>query len=218
MRFTNFLLTALTALVFAAPANATPITLFDNGSVDASRTTWNNTSSYSIVDDLVLGSASTITGLVYHIFTNSPLAYTGTNVSLFNGAINSSGTTGSLITSFTAVGALTSNGLHSNNSSVYDGFDISITGLSIDLDPGTYSLQFLTSSALSSIGSGAGSAQTIGSGLYQVGGGFRTNDHMAFTVLGNENDVPEPGSMALLGLGLAGLAYSHKRKAQSTAA
>ncbi len=39
-----------------------------------------------------------------------------------------------------------------------------------------------------------------------------------FTFASTANNVPEPGSLALLGFGMAGLAYSRKRKAQSTAA
>lgn len=48
-------------------------------------------------------------------------------------------------------------------------------------------------------------------GVYTIGG-WNVDD---LAITGN---VPEPGSLALLGLGLAGLAYSRKRKASPTSA
>lgn len=56
-----------------------------------------------------------------------------------------------------------------------------------------------------------------GNGAEGGGGCGGPSESIGFT-LNVTNNVPEPGSLALLGLGLAGLAYSRKRKAQTTEA
>jgi hypothetical protein len=217
MKILKFLLSAICTMAVCTQVTAT--VLFDNGTVNTADTTWNDTGSqggWTIYDDFVLTSSSTITDLTYHIFTTSPSTYSNTKVFLFNGGAAVLGS--AVIPAFTVTGSQTSNGLHSTNSVVPDGYDITLSGLSILLDPGTYTLglsTYLTGSSVTSIGSGSGSAQTIGSGLYQgVGAGYtlHNNDHMAFTLIGTTGTVPEPTSIALLGLGLFGFAAARRRK------
>jgi hypothetical protein len=197
-------LASLTLLSLPASADI----LFDNGPIDPTRTTWNDTDpSFSIFDDFTLTSPAIISGLNYHVFTTSPSTIDHSVVSLYSGSVGASGPTGAAITTFNAVGAVALNGLHTSNPVVPDGYDISLSSLAISLQPGTYTLVFSTaiSALAASIASGPGSGQTIGTGLYQAGsgGGFRTGDHMAFTVIGTV--VPEPSPIVLLGAPLLGL-------------
>src|SRR5262249_48957837 len=137
---------------------------------------------------------------------------------LFNGPVGVSGPTGAQLTSFNSVGAMVSNGLHATTPQfLLDGYDVTLSGLSIFLGPGTYTLGLTsdgTNGFLASIGSGPGSGQTIGTGMYQGGLGanvIHVGAHMAFTVIGV---VPEPsaGVLLLLPCAVQGVRMLRKRK------
>jgi len=220
------ILSVLSSALFLCSATSFAAIIFDNGPVDPTRVTWNDTSpSFTIYDDFLLTSPTDITGLNLSIFIESASAYQQTYISIVDGVTETSNT---IISPFSAIGALSSNGLTTGNPNVPFGFDVAIDGLSLLLDPGTYFLGIRTEtvSGLASIGSGPGSVQTIGTGLFQGfgvslanGGSLRPGDHMAFQIIANLDDgpgpgstpIPEPGTMLLLGTGLMGLAGARRK-------
>jgi len=205
-------------LMLCTASAASGALLFDNGSVDPSRTPWNDTDPvYTAYDGFVLTSNATISGIQHSIFIQGSAGYQQTYISIYDGI---STTANPVVADFSAVGVLTSNGLTTGNSYVPNGFDVAINGLSINLGPGTYYLGIRTDMSgtlLASIGSGPGSPQTIGSGLFlasgtspAAGGATRTGDHMAFQLFAST--IPEPGTLAIFGFGLAGLALLRRRR------
>jgi hypothetical protein len=180
----------------------------------------NDLSAVTVYDEFVLGGPATVTSLIYYIFARSPLAYNYTNVSLFNGSLSNTGPTGEMvIPTFSAIGTGSSNNLTSTNAILRDGFKIELSGLSLILDPGTYTLGFSTVMNITppvaqgaAIGYGGGSSQTIGSGLYQTGTtSIKQGAHVAFTVIGETGiSVPEPTTLALVAAALLTLAISRR--------
>ncbi|MGZ3240994.1 MAG: PEP-CTERM sorting domain-containing protein [Burkholderiaceae bacterium] len=204
-------------LALLLPVLASAVPLFNNGSVDPSRTTWNDTaSSWMNYDEFVLSSNSTITDLTYSVFMQSASFYSKTDIAIYNSA-----GTSVVVPLFATAGTLTSNGLTTTNPNVPNGFDVAISGLSLNLGAGTYYIGFGTEmlgSQLASIGSGSGSIQSVGTGLHQAlmtqtpaGAGIHTGDHMSFQINGTSS-VPEPTTLALLGLGLFGFSVARRRK------
>ena len=212
----KFIRTIILAIAcFSAPTYAT--LLFDNGTtIDPTNTTHNDTysatvTSYTIFDDFQLTSNSTITDINYSIFGNSSSDYTQTFATILDVVGGSV-----IIPTFSVIGSLTSNGLTSLNSFVPNGFDLTLSGLSINLLAGNYVLGISTDmvgTAAASIGSGDSG---FGSGLVQS---FNTSNvqktnHMAFSIEGTTltSSVPEPGTLALLALGLVGFGLGKRKK------
>ena len=188
------------------------ITVFDNGTtLDPTNVTWNATNpTYTIFDDFVLTSDTTITDINYSMFTKAG-SYDKTYVSILDGF------GGSLLSSFTLAGNITSNGAVSGNSVVPSGFDINLNGLSLDLLAGNYVLGLsvgVLNSGTASIGSGDSG---YGSSLIQSAGStnYFRNEHLAFSFEGTQapSTVPVPAAAWLFGSALLGFFGFSRRKA-----
>ena len=94
-------------------------------------------------------------------------------------------------------------------------YDVMMSGLSIDLEPGTYwlGMQIDTSVNYASVGAANPNAGTATQ--WQNGGtgdrGF-ISEELSFKILGDIHPIPEPNSLALLGFGLAGLAVCRRKR------
>lgn len=201
-------LLSITLLIFSGSLNAAVI--FDNGTtIDPTNVTWNNTyPQHPIYDDFFLTSNVTLTDINYSIFANSSDNYVQTYVNILDGIGGSSVIGGQ----FTWSGAVSANGLTTTNTNVPNGFDVTLSGLNIDLSVGTYVLELITDTA-SGFAASIGSGDTgFGSTLYQLETLQQRPDHLAFSLEDNLSSVPEPATLSLLCLGIAGLIFSSKRK------
>ena len=90
MRFFRYSLSVVTCVAIlvatAGQVQASISIIFDNGPVDPTRTTWNDTDpSFTIYDDFILTASTTITELRWSVFMKLPGDYSQTFISIYDG-------------------------------------------------------------------------------------------------------------------------------------
>ncbi|MGB9109934.1 MAG: PEP-CTERM sorting domain-containing protein [Telluria sp.] len=187
---------AMSMSVFA-PANATVIVDHSNGGVvDGNGWTNMGGSNWTVWDDFTLTSGATINAITYYAYntwqSNSPYnLQIGTAAGLsdvFSTAIAGSNVTKTL----------------SGYTAKYEASFAPVT-----LDAGTYWITFNSQDNL------YGSAYAADGNLVQMGYGYvetRNGNASVFSLSGTTNDVPEPGSLALLSIGLGLGALTLRRR------
>jgi hypothetical protein len=201
-KFSNILKVSAVALfamgmsVFA-PANATVIVDHSNGGV-VNGTGWTNMggNDWTVWDHFTLTSGATVNAITYYSYNGwqSGAPYTlqiGTAAGLSD--VFSTTFASSEVTKTTAA--------YSN------AFDASFAA--VKLSAGTYWMTFNSRDSL------YGSAYAPGGDLVQIGYGYaytRDGSSSVFSLSGTTNDVPEPGSLALLSIGLGLGALTLRRR------
>jgi len=196
---------ALIGLLLSVSSFANAGLMFDNGTtIDQTNTTWNMTSpNWTIYEDFFLTNDSIITNINYSIFATSLASYQQSFISILDGF------SGNIIVAlFSSTGAVSANGLVSNNGAVPLGFNIALIGLNINLSSGNYVLGLSTDCSLCSVANGDSG---FGSSLYQ-NTTLRQGDHMAFQIEGSAEGIPEPSTLAIFALGILGLASRRIKK------
>jgi hypothetical protein len=193
----------------ALEVKADPI-LFDNGVSSGPQTNYANTSGgQELFEDFTLGLNSVITGIKWQQHDHNAASYNFTRVTIFDTLPNIAAPifTDDIVAASTpnATGTLFTD---------WEGFDYEISGLSIALPAGTYWIGL--NSDFTGIRSGwdntLGGVDTIPgfrliNNSYPPPGTVIANN-LAFSITGS---IPEPTTLLLLGLGLAGLRFARRR-------
>jgi hypothetical protein len=184
---------------------------YDNGPINGTTDAWTINFGYIVSDSFVAGT-TTIGGFDFGVWE-----FPGDTLSSVQWSITSGENSGTVFGSGTASGANLSDKFISTNQFGYDIDKISVTGLSVGVNAGTYWLNLQNAAVPSgdpvfwdeNSGQGCGGNGCPSSASESSVGTIASE---AFTIHGGSNPMPEPSSILLFGSGALGLAGMLRRR------
>jgi hypothetical protein len=195
---------AVVALAFSASASATVV--YSNGTLNGTSNANTINNGFSVSDSFTLSQAANLTGATAGLWTLG-----GTTASSLTWSIGSSAFATDLGTGVASLSNVYSNGAF--------GYDVNLSSFLLNSNLGAGTYWFSLSNAVSGNSSvywDMNGGPSTGMQRANNGTPYGVTSHY-FTLSADAAQVPEPGSLALLGLGLVGFAAARRRKAANQA-